>query len=383
MLFDAVADARAADAGVNAITLQRPPSSRLAGLRLLVVEDNVMNQQIAFALLANEGAQVTVANTGRLGVAAALSARPIFDAVLMDIQMPDLDGYAATAEIRRHGSMQGLPIIAMTANVMSEDKATCLAAGMNDHIGKPIDLEALVITILRHCPRVGVDRDTKSLRTLSEALCGPPQLPEPRGAAAGINQDFDVAVRQLGGNKSLFLNMAAIFIQSAATLPAELQRQLSADQKSEAIRLLHTLQGTAGSVGAKQLAIYALQLEQQLRLADSTNSLRLSADEFDAFVHETCDALQAYADTLKGETEARLRVLSVAADATAIGVMLDDLDALMRDKNMRAVNIFEDLKTTFGLALGDKLMDLEHAMNDLDFPLSLQRTRTLRESLRS
>ena len=383
MLFDAVADARAADAGVNAITLQRPPSSRLAGLRLLVVEDNVMNQQIAFALLANEGAQVTVANTGRLGVAAALSARPIFDAVLMDIQMPDLDGYAATAEIRRHGSMQGLPIIAMTANVMSEDKATCLAAGMNDHIGKPIDLEALVITILRHCPRVGVDRDTKSLRTLSEALCGPPQLPQPRGAAAGINQDFDVAVRQLGGNKSLFLNMAAIFIQSAATLPAELQRQLSADQKSEAIRLLHTLQGTAGSVGAKQLAIYALQLEQQLRLADSTNSLRLSADEFDAFVHETCDALQAYADTLKGETERRLRVLSVEVDALAIGSMLDDLDALMRDKNMRAVNIFEDLKTSFGLALGDKLIDLEDAMNDLDFPLSLQRTRTLRESLRS
>jgi hypothetical protein len=118
-------------------------------------------------------------------------------------------------------------------------------------------------------------------------------------------------------------------------------------------------------------------------LADSTNSLRLSADEFDAFVHETCDALQAYADTLKGETERRLRVLSVEVDALAIGSMLDDLDALMRDKNMRAVNIFEDLKTSFGLALGDKLIDLEDAMNDLDFPLSLQRTRTLRESLRS
>ena len=78
-----------------------------------------------------------------------------------------------------------------------------------------------------------------------------------------------------------------------------------------------------------------------------------------------------------------MRALAVEADEPAIGALLDELDALMRAKNMRAVNIFEDLKTTFGLALGDKLLDLEHAMNDLDFPLSLERTRTLRESLRS
>jgi signal transduction histidine kinase/DNA-binding response OmpR family regulator/CHASE3 domain sensor protein/HPt (histidine-containing phosphotransfer) domain-containing protein len=379
ILFDAVADARAGDTGVNAIAPRRLASTRLAGLRLLVVEDNLMNQQIAFELLTNEGAQVTIANNGRQGVAAALSARPAFDAVLMDIQMPDIDGYAATAEIR----MLGVPIIAMTANAMSADKAACLAAGMSDHIGKPVDVDTLVTTIRRHCPGVSADRDTKSLRTLSEALCSPPQLPESRGAAAGLNQDFEAAVRQLGGNKSLFLNMAGMFIKSAATLPAELQRHLSAEQKSDAIRLLHTLQGTAGSVGAKQLAIYALQLEQQLRRVDSTRLLTLSVSEFDAFLHESCDALQAYADTLKGETERKLRALSAAPDTPAIRAMLDELDALMRYKNMRALNIFEDLKTTFGLALGDKLMDLEHAMNDLDFPLSLERTRTLRESLRS
>jgi signal transduction histidine kinase/DNA-binding response OmpR family regulator/CHASE3 domain sensor protein/HPt (histidine-containing phosphotransfer) domain-containing protein len=383
MLFDAVVDARADAAAVKAVASQHLVSNRLAGLRLLVVEDNLMNQQIAFELLTNEGAQVSVASNGRLGVAAALLAVPAFDAVLMDIQMPDIDGYAATAEIRRHDSMQNLPIIAMTANVMSADIAACLAAGMNDHIGKPIDLDTLVTTIRRHCPRVGGIRDAKSVRTLSEALCRPPQLPASRATAAGINYDFDAAVRRLGGNKALFLQMAGMFIQSAKTLPAELQRHLSAEQKSDTIRLLHTLQGTASSVGAKQLAIYALQLEQQLRLADGSGSVMLSAHEFDAFLHETCDALRAYADSLKGDTEARVRALSAAADAPAIVAMLDELDTLMRDKNMRAVNIFEELKSTFGLALGDKLLDLEHAMNDLDFVLSLQRTRTLRESLRS
>jgi HPt (histidine-containing phosphotransfer) domain-containing protein len=278
--------------------------------------------------------------------------------------------------------MPGLPIIAMTANVLSTEKAACLAAGMNDRICKPIDMDSLVTTIRRHCPRVDTVPDTKSLRTPSQALCSPPWNAPSRSSAVGISQDFDAAVRQLGGNKSLFLNMASMFIQSAATLPTELRRHLSAGQKFDAMRLLHTLQGTAGSVGAKQLATYAQRLEQKMRLADGTRSLTLSASEFDSILQESCDALQAYADTLKGETETRLRALSAAADATAIGGILDELDALMRDKNMRAVNLFENLKTTFGLALGDKLIDLEHAMNDLDFPLSLQRTRTLRESLR-
>jgi CheY-like chemotaxis protein len=378
MMFDAVADATAGETSVNAVALRGPVSTRLTGLRLLVVEDNLMNQQIAFELLSNEGAQVTVANNGRLGVAAALSAKPAFDAVLMDIQMPDIDGYAATAEIRRHEAMRSLPIIATTANVLSEDKAACLAAGMNDHVSKPIDLEALVMTILRHCPRISADGGTQSLRTIAEVLCSPPP-----SSPAGINQDFDTAVRQLGGNKVLFLSMAAMFIQGASSLAAELQGYLLGEQKADAARLLHTLQGTAGSVGAKQLAIYALRVEQQLRLSDSTSSLALSVDEFDAFLRDSCNALGAYAETLKGETEARLRALAEEPDEPVIAAMLDELDALMRAKNMRAVNIFEDLKSTFGLALGDKLLDLEHAMNDLDFPLSLERTRSLRESLKS
>jgi two-component system, sensor histidine kinase and response regulator len=177
--------------------------------------------------------------------------------------------------------------------------------------------------------------------------------------------------------------MAGMFIQSAAALPAEQQRPLSSEQKSDAIRLLHTLQGTAGSVGMKQLASYALQLEQQLRPAESTGALSLSVDEFALFLQESCSTLRSYADTLKRETEAKLRVLAADTDEPVIIAMLDQLDALMRDKNMQAVNMFEDLKATFGPALGDRLLDLEHAMNDLDFPLSLQRTRTLRESLKS
>jgi HPt (histidine-containing phosphotransfer) domain-containing protein len=293
----------------------------------------------------------------------------------MDIQMPDIDGYAATSEIRQHDSMRSLPIIAMTANVMNEDKAACLAAGMSDHVGKPIDLDGLVNTILRHCPRISGDGGTTSLRTISEALCRPPTP-----SAASVNQEFDKALRQIGGNKALFVNMAGMFVDAAACLPGELQHHVLAGDKVAAARLLHTLQGTAGTVGARRLADYALQIKQQLHATDAANSSQFSVDEFDAFIRQSCNALLAYAETLKTSSsttvERRARL-----DKPAVGKVLDELESLMRGKNMRAVDIFEQLRLTLGPAFGQRLMPLEQAMSNLDFPLSLQHARTLRELL--
>jgi len=375
MMFDAVADARAGTARVNAVSLRRRATRRLTGLRLLVVEDNPLNQQVALELLSNEGAQVTVASTGRAGVTAALSAMPAFDVVLMDIQMPDIDGYAATAAIRQHDSMRSLPIIAMTANVMSEDKSACLAAGMNDHVGKPIDLDALVITILRHCPRISGYGGTASLRTISEALRSPPT-----SSAASVNHDFDQALHQIGGNKALFVSMSGMFVDAAGSLAGALQRHVLAGENDAAARLLHTLQGTAGAVGATRLADYALQIKKQLHNTASVDSPPFSADEFDAFIRQSCNALLAYAETLKTSSSTTLERPS-GLDKPAIGKVLDELELLMRDRNMRALNIFEQLRITLGPTFGNRLMPLEQAMNDLDFPLSLECSSTLRTSL--
>jgi signal transduction histidine kinase/CheY-like chemotaxis protein len=375
MMFDAVADAKAGMAGTNAVSLRRPATTRLTGLRLLVVEDNPLNQQVAFELLSNEGAQVTLASTGESGVAAALFATPPFDAVLMDIQMPDIDGYAATAEIRQHDSMRSLPIIAMTANVMLEDRSACLAAGMNDHVGKPIDLDTLVMTLLRHCPRISGDGGSVSLRTISEALRSPPS-----SSAASVNQEFDQALRQIGGNKPLFVNMTRMFVEAAASLPGELQRHVLAGETDAAGRLLHTLQGTAGTVGARRLADYALKIKQQLNDMHGGDSLPFPADEFDAFIRQNCNALLAYAETLKTGSYPILEQ-GTRLDRPAIEKVLDELELLMRDRNMRALNIFEELRITLGPSFGKRLLPLEQAMNDLDFPLSLERSRSLRESL--
>jgi signal transduction histidine kinase/CheY-like chemotaxis protein len=274
MLFDAVSDALAGGTVRDTVARKRSASDRLKGLRLLVVEDNVMNQQVAFELLSNEGAHVTVAGNGKLGVSAALCAEPRFDAVLMDIQMPDIDGCEATAEIRSHQSMESMPIIAMTANALAEDKAACLSAGMNDHIGKPVDLDILVATVLKHCQRGNVE-----VGHLESAL----------SSATNATQDFRDALRRIAENRVLYADMSKLFIRSCTTLAADLQRHILRDDKTAAGALLHTLQGTAGTVGALSLVNYAARLEKQYLLAGNTAAVVFSADEFDAVIRHSCN----------------------------------------------------------------------------------------------
>ena len=154
MLFDAVIHARAtreqphpSHEKVEEVTL------RLAGMRLLVAEDNIINQEVARELLENEGAIVQIANHGQEAVELIATTSQPFDVVLMDLQMPVMDGFEATRHIRMDLGLKDLPIVAMTANAMDSDRLDCLAAGMNEHVGKPFNLNHLVKVLLKHAPR--------------------------------------------------------------------------------------------------------------------------------------------------------------------------------------------------------------------------------------
>ena len=152
MLFDAVAQAtRGASITVEGHTPANLPTEQpLAGLRLLVVEDNPLNQQVARELLSHAGAEIEVASDGEQGIACVRRASLPYDAILMDIQMPKMDGYTATRVLRQEMQI-ATPIIAMTANALPTDREACLAAGMSDHIGKPINARELIALVLRYC----------------------------------------------------------------------------------------------------------------------------------------------------------------------------------------------------------------------------------------
>jgi len=149
MLFNAALDQQFGRADLRKTQRPKVAARRLDKLRLLVVEDNLINQQVAEELLIAEGAWVSLAANGKLGVEAVSSAKEPFDAVLMDIQMPVMDGYTATREIRQGLGLTKLPIIAMTANALDSDRLECLAAGMNEHVGKPFDIAHLAAVIRR------------------------------------------------------------------------------------------------------------------------------------------------------------------------------------------------------------------------------------------
>jgi len=173
MLFDAVAQVtRGASVTVERRTGERGghDGRPLAGLRILLVEDHPLNQQVARELMTHAGAEVEVAGDGRRGIDCVKSAATPFDAILMDIQMPDMDGYAATRILRTEMGVT-TPIIAMTANAMPADRNACLAAGMDDHIGKPIDTRALIERLLHHCRGEAASCAAPSCRRPGYPIC--------------------------------------------------------------------------------------------------------------------------------------------------------------------------------------------------------------------
>ncbi|NML28100.1 response regulator [Zoogloea dura] len=224
---------------------------KLRGARVLLVEDNEVNQLVAEELLSSvAGVQVTIAGNGRDALL-VLQERP-FDAVLMDIQMPEMDGYEATARIRSEPRWQGLPIIAMTAHAMVQDRDRCLAAGMNGFVTKPFELRELCETLARW---------------IAQPAAAPmPELPPVPGpesvALAGIDQAR--GLRNVSQRTALYDRLLGVFLASNAGLPTRLREARAQADAQTARRLAHTLKSEAATIGAMNLAHAAEQLEHSL-----------------------------------------------------------------------------------------------------------------------
>jgi len=265
MLFDAVADARMDKRPVLS-AVAAPALQRLSGLRLLLVEDNPANQQVASELLSNDGAQVEVASSGQAAIAALSFGRPLPDLILMDIQMPGMDGYETTRTIRKKLGEATPPIVAMTANAMPADRQAALESGMVDHIGKPFDLVQLIDVILQHAQPVQAETAAPGLAapvaSPSDAdaagEAGESALPEP-----GLNSA--AALKRMGGLQSVYVIALRSFIAEAGKLAAQLEAADAARDRAAALPALHTLKGLAGTVGADRLATLAQLAERALK----------------------------------------------------------------------------------------------------------------------
>ncbi|MDO8464962.1 MAG: response regulator, partial [Gallionella sp.] len=261
MLFDTIVAIGTNQGGLSLLSAQPGTNADLTGLHVLLVEDNEFNQQLATALLARAGIEVSLARDGIEAVEAVQPGR--FDAVLMDIQMPRMDGLEATRNIRSNPALADLPIIAMTANAMAGDRESCLAAGMNDYVAKPIQIEVLYFTLARW---------TQRNVQFTEPVA--PNVRRVSGTFPAI--DPARAIASMGGEDT-YLTVLDKFIFNQGQAVQSIQDALDAADRKTAERLAHTLKGIAATIGASTLAESARQLEIAILKEDTENRQRLIA----------------------------------------------------------------------------------------------------------
>ncbi len=297
----------------------------LRGARLLLVEDNLLNQELALEILQEAGICVDVAENG----AAALEklAAGEYDGVLMDCQMPVMDGFEATRRLRAEPRYAALPVIAMTANAMAGDKEKCLECGMTDHIPKPIDVGQLFLTLGQWIkPRASAE--TLTLPAAAPEAEEPPDIP-------GV--DWDAALTRMGGNVALLHKQLARFAETQADAVQRVQAALQQNDLDGAQREVHTLKGLAGNIGAAELATRAAMVEYVLKRGESAG-LDAALQDLAARLARLTASIAAAAQVAPDESPALL-------DNAALQDDMRKLAALLSSDDSRAAKVVEGVAT--------------------------------------
>ena len=323
-----------------AVGLNAPPSSHngaasgaradvetaLRGAHILLVEDNDMNREFALEILGRSGIQVDVASNGR----EALEKINCFhyDGVLMDCQMPVMDGFEATRRIRADGRFAALPVIAMTANAMTGDRERCAAAGMNDHVAKPIDIDLMFLTLARWIkPRTGSDFTFSTLPPVKTS-------PMPRI----VNLDVAKVMGRIGDDGDLFRNMLRWFCDGQADCMRDVRAAIASGDLATAQRLAHTLKGAAGDIGATRLSEAAKRMESALRTPSTAGSLAL-VDAVEALLVEQLANIQRAMTRPTGNPLSA----EIPAGNAAIGDLMRELAKMLRADDAQALELLAPL----------------------------------------
>lgn len=335
--------------------------AKLGGAKILLVEDNEINQELALELLTIKGMIVTVANNGQ--EALDLLAEQAFDGVLMDCQMPVMDGYEATRRIREQPRFQSLPVLAMTANAMAGDREKVLAVGMNDHISKPIQLRELFTAMAKWI--------TPS-KPLTSSASGKPDQSADRAAQqlpslAGINTNAGLAT--CGDNVELYRRLLHKFRDQESGFEARF-KAAQVDENAEVLsRSAHTLKGVAGNIGASAVQQTAAALEIAClgeALAEEVDMLLKALVSELAVVIEGLSVLeQNQSSGVQGESTATARA--------KLGDLIKQLRALLEDDDTEAAELVGQIKDMpVFAARSAELETLASAIADYDFDAALE-----------
>jgi len=323
----------------------RSSAARLRGLKLLLVEDNAINQELAIDLLHNAGVEVTLAGNGQEAI--DILAQQSFDAVLMDCQMPVMDGYTATSILRQDPRFATLPIIAMTANAMSRDRERVLAVGMNDHITKPLDVSTMFATIAKWAqPRADAAPASVMAGAVPEPALSALEARRARTGRGGTPAEAAMpdlpgiqvraGLRVMSGNVPFYQRMLRKFADSERDFVVQFRAAQALPQADAATRLAHTLKGLAGNLGARMLQDVATALEEA-SMAEPRDDDAIAAG-LDAVGVELARVVEGIDRLVSGRAEGPddSDAMTTAADAPA-GT---DIPAILRQA---LLTMFEEL----------------------------------------
>jgi len=331
------------------------PRQRMWDVRVLLVEDDPINQQVAEELLSQAGIEVVVANDGAAAVQRSSAER--FDVVLMDVRMPVMDGFEATRRIRAQPGRAELPIIAMTANNDRGDRERCLDAGMNDHIGKPFDPPTLLQTLMRWIPP----------RKLEMSMPPPPPPPNEKTDALPASLpgiDISRGLQQLGGDRKLFLRVLTSFASNHGGDLEAIRDALQRGDNEVAQRLAHTLKGLAGTLAALELFEATKALDAAFKAGRAQDYLPLLHRVEGAFM-VVMGGLRRLVENLSGGPPA---VSSQPLAAEDLSALLAGLDTLLSEMDLEAEAAAERvLRHCANTPLGPLAEQLVRQTERLDF----------------
>ena len=372
----------------------------LSGARVLVVDDNDINQQVASELLRAAGFEVDLADNGQVAVAnvAAMNeSHTPYDLVLMDLQMPVMDGITAAGIIRADPRNNSLAIVAATASAMAQDRERCRAAGMNGFIAKPIDPDMLwkvAADLIKLRPGMGA-----AISAAGGSVAGvkgdvvpgdqagtragfrEPSQPGDRSLPDRIDGlDIALGLRRVMGRQDLYLSLLRKFEQSHVDVVQQLHAALTAQDAPLALRIVHTLKGVAGNIGAVSLEATAAALESALELPpDSPHAAHPGSGQLAELIAQTGRELGSLLSAI-GALEARFTLHSAPMplsatqqpfNAAQFEALCHRLAQLLAQRDFEAEELFSSQRKAFDAAFGRDALALKSAIDRFDFDLAL------------
>ena len=362
ILFDTAVVALGADL-IGAETTQSGPSfdiERLRGTRVLLVEDNEINQEVAIGQLEDAEVFVDLAENGEESL--RMIGGNDYDLVLMDMQMPVMDGIEATRIIRANPRYESLPIIAMTANAMASDRELCLEAGMNDHIAKPIDPDQLFSVLLRWIRRPEGDARAAPAHAAS-ARHAASRASEPELAIPAI--DIRAGLKRTGGNRQRYEALLRKFAEQQAETVDAMRAALSIGDAATAERAAHSLKGAAGTLGAVSLSEAAASAESAVRTANGVDAA------LGALSLSLAPVIQAIRTALPEESGGN-GAAPPAGDPATVAEPLTRLKRLLETDDGEAADFIVDAKTRLaGVLTPAEIKTLADRVGNFDFEAAL------------